>query len=352
MSKILVSVEELKKRQSLPLFDKIKWLIERYIDFVEVYGVNGVYLGFSGGKDSQVLKDAIDRLHAGEMMEYLDKEYLFLYNKLIKETPPPRSAFCDTGLEFPEIRKNVKKFDNVDWLKPEMLWVDVVVRHGFLIGGKKVSRSVSDLRNPTSTNVASRSLYLTGIKRDGTVSKTFKLAKQWLKLIDAPFNVSNKCCDIFKKNPFKAYEKLTGRKPISGTTAAESEMRRISYMATGCNSFGSKAISRPLSIWTEQDVWDYAKLMNIRFAEVYYSREVDFLENDGSLKKVMVDGERQTGCMFCLVGQPKHIKERMDRLEITHNKQYRFLMDGKVNMRSVLEYLGIRKQSKQINLFD
>lgn len=50
---------------------------------------------FSGGKDSQVL------LHIARSM-----------------FPNIPAVFCDTGLEYPEIRKHVQTFENVVWMKP------------------------------------------------------------------------------------------------------------------------------------------------------------------------------------------------------------------------------------------
>ena len=285
-----IDTVELKRRLSLPLEEKVKWAIEKYLDYLEVYSTEGVYLSFSGGKDSQVLCHIIDELHAGNMCHYLTKEYKFLYDKLVRGKPSPPKVFCDTGLEFPEIRKHVKKFDNVVRLKPKMKWTEVVMDIGFLIGSKKTSRMISDLRHPTENNKASRNLYLTGIKRDGTKTKSFKLAKRWRKLIDADFKVSGKCCDVFKKDPFKEYEKLTGRKPIMATLTEESVQRRVSYLQTGCNSFGVRAKSRPLSIWREEQVWEYSEKNNIRFADVYYEREVEIKENDGTLSKAVVKG--------------------------------------------------------------
>jgi len=339
-SKIIIDRNELIKRQSLSLGEKISHTLETYIDYFEVYKGN-VYLSFSGGKDSQILGDLIDKLHDGKLDIYLKFEYLYLKNYLkINSDNKPVRVFCDTGLEFPEIRSHVKKFENTVWLKPKRLWTDVVINVGFLIGSKKTSRMISDIRNPTGKNTNSINLYLTGIKSDGSISKSFKLANIWKPLINAPFQVSGKCCDIFKKEPFHRYEKLTGKKPITATTAQESDMRRISYMQTGCNSFGSKPMSRPLSIWTENDIWDYHNHFNIKFAEVYYDREVEFLENDGTLTIIKVEGEKRTGCIFCLIGNPKQIKGRFDRLKITHQKIYKALMSV-VDMKKVFEYLGI-----------
>lgn len=342
---MLVSREELKRRQGFNLWHKRQWAIFRYIDYVEVYHETGVYQGFSGGKDSQTLDDLIRRLHAGELNEYLEREYILLYKMYIEGKPPPPKVFCDTGLEFDEIRAHVKTFTDVTWLKPKMLWTDVVTNIGFLIGSKKQSRMIHTVSNPTENNEASRNLYLTGIKQNGEKSKDFKIAKRWLPLLKAPFKVSHKCCDIFKKEPFHRYEAKTGRKPISGTTAEESGLRRATYLKYGCNSFGDDPMSRPLSIWTKSDIWQNAKELGIRFCEIYYEREVDFIEDDGQIVKIMVDGEEQTGCMYCLVGPPKDIEKRWDRMRITHNKKWRFMMDSpKVKIRQVLEFIGINSK--------
>jgi len=59
-----VTYEEYVNRVNLSLEEKIQWTIERYIDFREVYK-DKCFLAFSGGKDSQVMADIIDRLHDG-----------------------------------------------------------------------------------------------------------------------------------------------------------------------------------------------------------------------------------------------------------------------------------------------
>ena len=48
--------------------------------------------------------------------------------------------------------------------------------------------------------------------------------------MDAPFDVTNKCCDVLKKNPFKKYEKETGKVPFIGTMASESFLREQTYL--------------------------------------------------------------------------------------------------------------------------
>lgn len=335
-----VSISELRERQALPLLEKMKWAAQRYIDFIEPLDGRPVYLGFSGGKDSQTLMHFLEQLHNGTFEFLLENDYLFLYRRLVKGKPVPPSVFCNTGLEFDMIRQHVKKFPDTIWLSPAQKWTEVVKDHGFLIGGKKLSRQLHDIRNPTGRNEKTRTLYLTGVNSKGEFSKNWKLPEKWRPLIDAPFNIAGKCCDVFKKDPFAKYEKETGRLPITATMVEESDMRRISYLKTGCNSFdkGSE-MCRPLSIWLESDVWEYSEKYNVRFCEIYYDREMkieglDFLIN--------VAGEKRTGCTICLVGDKKMIVERFKRLKIVEPKKYNFYVnDPKINMRQIFEFLGI-----------
>lgn len=94
--------------------------------------------------------------------------------------------------------------------------------------------------------------------------------EQWRFLVDADFNVSERCCDIMKKRPFHDYVKETGRRPITGTMADESLSRRTNWYQHGCNAFdGKDPISAPLSFWTEQDIIQYIHDYNIPYCSVY-----------------------------------------------------------------------------------
>lgn len=90
---------ELKQRQSLPLRAKITMTISRIRDWYEYWFMKGedVYLSWSGGKDSTVLKHIIDT-----NMPY--------YNI--------KSVYVDTGLEYPEIREFVKKDPKCSYFTP------------------------------------------------------------------------------------------------------------------------------------------------------------------------------------------------------------------------------------------
>lgn len=76
--------------------------------------------------------------------------------------------------------------------------------------------------------------------------------------LDAPFEISNKCCDVMKKDPVHRYTKETGRQPITAQMAEESRLRTQKWLQHGCNAFeATNPISNPMSFWTEQDVLKY-----------------------------------------------------------------------------------------------
>lgn len=119
------TLNELRQWQALPLSIKVRMTEERIRMWVREYGESGVYLSFSGGKDSTVLLDIVR-------------------NRLgYKEIP---AVFVDTGLEYPEIREFVKTFDNVVWLKPQMQFRKVIETYGYPFISKEVSEAVEGAR--------------------------------------------------------------------------------------------------------------------------------------------------------------------------------------------------------------
>lgn len=82
-------ISDLWQMQSLPLEAKIRMTKYRIRQWVEYYGEDGVYVSFSGGKDSTVLLDLVRQMYSNVT-----------------------AVFVDTGLEYPEIREFVKTFSN------------------------------------------------------------------------------------------------------------------------------------------------------------------------------------------------------------------------------------------------
>ena len=156
-------------------------------------------------------------------------------------------------------------------------------------------------------------------------------------LLEAPFNISSKCCNVMKKQPFKAYERRTGRKPITAQMADESRLRTQQWMNNGCNGFDMKhPISNPMSFWTKQDVLLYAKINNLDICSVYGEIVKDYkdmgqVEGQLSFADLMQSSEQEifelgkvilkttgcdrTGCVFC--GYGCHLeKQRPNRFEL------------------------------------
>lgn len=295
-----IQLWQLKQRQSLPLEAKIihsKNVIRQWYEAHD----GQVYVSFSGGKDSTVLLHLVRSIYGEDV----------------------KAVFVDTGLEYPEIKDFVKQTPNVDVVKPEMSFREVLKTQGYPVGSKMVSRMVRTIRNETPNNQATRTLYLTGIKQDGTKSKYFKLAKKWHPLINAPFDVSEKCCDYMKKKPFDKYVKKTGLKPYSGVMASDSQLRRGSYLQSGCNSFKTM-MSIPLAIWTEADVWEYLLKYNVPYCKIYDM------------------GEKRTGCIFCLFGiQMEKSPNRFERMKKTHPKLYDYCMNN-LGLKEVLDYINVK----------
>lgn len=272
-----------------------------------------VYVSFSGGKDSTVL------LHIARQM-YPDIE----------------AVFVNTGLEYPEIQKFVKSFDNVTIIRPEMRFDEVINNYGYPIISKNTSRKIHDAR--AGKEWAVKYVDGTATKADG--KKSFFTIEKYKPLLSADFLISNKCCDVMKKEPLKNYGKATGKKPITAQMADESKQRLAQWLQKGCNAFDTKSpMSNPMSFWTEQDVLLYIKRFDVPIASVYgdivyqENAEQTRLEEFGiegvGTDRLITTGCDRTGCIFCAFGC--HLEKepsRFQRLKETHPRQYKYCIGG------------------------
>jgi 3'-phosphoadenosine 5'-phosphosulfate sulfotransferase (PAPS reductase)/FAD synthetase len=160
---------------------------------------------------------------------------------------------------------------------------------------------------------------------------TFSLEK-YKFFLDCPFEISNRCCTVMKKEPSKRYSKETGRKPITATMASESRLRTQKWLQNGCNGFEMKSpISNPMSFWTEQDVLTYIYENDIKIAEPYGNivTEDNQIPFAGCACTLCTTGCHRTGCIYCGFGA--HLEKgegRFERLKRTHPKQYDFCING------------------------
>lgn len=311
--------EDLKAMQAWPLERKIRVTQLRIMEWYK-YWDGEAYISFSGGKESTVLLDLARRVY-----------------------PDIEAVFVDTGLEYPEVKRFVSSHDNVTKIRPEKTFHEVLTEKGYPIGSKKIARMLRTCQNPTDRNKVTVRLYRTGIKRDGTRSKNFKLAKRWLKFIDSEYRASEECCDIIKKAPLKKFGKATGKKPIIGTMAEDSAFRKINWLKTGCNAFDTDDPQcKPLSFWTEQDILRYLKITGLEYCSVYGEIREQQQETMQFLQKnLYTTGCDHTGCMFCMFGvHLENEPNRFQRMRITHPRQYNYCIN-KLGCGAVLDYIGV-----------
>lgn len=314
--------EHLRYLQSLPLGMKIRLAQQRVHEWVREFGENGVYVSFSGGKDSTVLLDIVRSLY-----------------------PSVPAVFVDTGLEYPEIRAFVKTIENVVWLKPEMTFNLVLETYGYPVISKECSGKVYDARR--GSKLAAR--YFDGSLIYNGKPSSYSL-ERYAYLLDAPFPISNKCCDVMKKKPCKKYEKQAGRLPIIATMTCESRLREQQWLQHGCNAFEEdRPRSAPMSFWTEQDVLRYIHTHNLRYARAIYGDivcdcddpEQLRLEETAEALPLKTTGASRTGCMFCMFGvQCESHPNRFERMKKTHPQLWDYCIN-KLGCGAVMDYIGV-----------
>lgn len=306
-----MDINELKLLQNYPLELKVEKTKLRIIEWVSYYGEENVYVSFSGGKDSTVLLHIVRSLY-----------------------PEVEAVFSNTGLEFPEIVKFVKTFDNVTIVRPEKNFKEVIKECGYPIVSKSVSNCVRLARkNIIDGKDTLRVRQIRGLEKGSKFNKG-----KWEFLLDAPFKISDECCNHLKKNPLKKWEKENKKHPMIATMAAEGGARKEAYLKTGCNSF-KNGKSQPLGFWTEQDILEYIVTNNLEIASVY--GDIIKCEEKGNII-YKTTGESRTGCVFCGFGC--HLEKnpnRFQRLKVTHPKLHNYCIN-KLGMGEVLDYINVK----------
>jgi len=82
-----------------------------------------VCVSFSGGLDSTVL--------------------LHLVRSIYPECP---AYFVDTGLEYPEIKEQVKRTPNVTTVRPKLSFKQVLEKYGYPVASKRVAQYVGEVQ--------------------------------------------------------------------------------------------------------------------------------------------------------------------------------------------------------------
>lgn len=235
----------------LILFDRLNVIR----DVVEKYSEDKFYISFSGGKDSTVLH--------------------YLFDEALQNNKIPR-VFCDTGIEYNDIKAFVQELakndDRFIILKPSHNVKATLEKYGYPFKSKEHSNILAVYQNSGKTKSVDK--YLSGIriKDEQEIETSFKCPKilTYQFSDDFKIKVSDKCCKKLKKEPFKSYEKQSGRNIcITGMRKSEGGYRNnINCIVYGKDKRMKKF--HPLS--KVNDEWEdwYIQKRGIQLCKLYY----------------------------------------------------------------------------------
>lgn len=300
-------IQKLKQMQSLPLEQKIIMSKMRIRQWHEHYE-GSVCVSFSGGVDSTVL------LHL-----------------VRQEFPDVKGVFVNTGLEYPQIVKFVHSLPNIDIIRPKLTYKEVIERYGYPVISKQTSEKIEDVRT-------TKSEHMRNLRLGKSDSKLGKLSNKWMYLVDAPFKISSRCCDVLKKAPLLKYQRENQVFPYVGTMAEESFRRQQSYCKHSCNAFNMKEPqSRPLMFWSKNDVLQYLRDYNVDYCKNIYG-DIVTDSTTGSLTTTLA---KRTGCTFCMFGvHMEKYPNRFQRMEKENPALYDYCIN-KLGLGKVLGYCHI-----------
>lgn len=299
---ILSRKYKLELLKSLSLELKIKKSQNLISEAIDKYGISHIYISYSGGKDSTVLSHIARQLY-----------------------PDILHIFSNTTCEYPETIKHVLWERDSNGMNLEIatpydrfgkIWnfKRVVEEEGFPAFSKVVANAIRTYRRAQ-----------TDITKQNSLDYMNRRFKKFIRYKD--FNISDKCCEKLKKAPIKKLAKTLGMDcSIIGTLAEESRQRELDWINYGCNVFEVKKDNqcRPLSFWTEEDIYNYIEIYNLKISDLY------------SL------GYTRNGCMFCGFGVEYDVidgKNRYQRLAETHPKCYKYLIE---NFKDILDECNIK----------
>lgn len=307
----MISTSELKQMQSLPLRMKILKTVARIGEFHDEYD-GMVYVAFSGGTGSTVLADIVSKTY-----------------------PSIPLVFCNTGNEYPDLVQFALSKNPVV-IRPEHSYKWVCEHYGYPVVSKEVSKNISRYRGTTSD--VQKDLRLNGgINPTSGKKQARGIPLKYQYLINAPFKISDMCCEIIKKQPFKKYDKESGRFPITGEMASESRKRQQTYLKTGCNNYNSKIPkSMPMGFWTQQDILQYIVTFELPYAPTYGK-----IKRSEGVGKFYTTKEGRTGCYNCMFGvQLETGQNRFERMKRDYPRLYSVCMNQ--GLGTIMDYMGIK----------
>lgn len=256
------------------------------------------FLSYSGGKDSHFLY-------------WFIKEYLHDTDIEI--------VGVNTYMEHHEILKRIlKNCDRV--LLPKMKPMEIKEKYGIPCFSKSQDYFIEQIQKGSQAPSILARFYGTS-KSWHNVSKK---ARNYV-LSGKAHKISPKCCKYLKKEPFRIYEKETGKKAILGIRSSESKLRQTQYKTC----FTKDKKFTPIHDLSDELLEKITQKYNIEVPEVY--------------KYIS-----RTGCMGCPYGSYK--KECEKELLLINQNQKKFVCEY---FKESYDVLGINTIiEKQTTIYD
>lgn len=379
--KMEYTFEEINAEQKRPLNEKIKTALE-VLRKAETLSRHHIAIAFSGGKDSQVVADLIERF-----CPELHKRCFLI--------------FGNTGVEFPESLKFAREYGKkhfgdrffetkplplpedelrydaarqlVNKIEQENALTEILKDDGKLASQKALIEAAKKrgwtlntencffaghpmnflycleqygmplLGKSASKLDAHRINIECFLKYSRTASDSEKLKDYYDVLRECKF--SQHCCKLLKKMPSEELQKkLDVDVIIKGLMAEESHTRMINVSTRG-HIFESRREHitdgpfyhvSPIALWTDRDIWNYINYYKLEYSPLY---DITYEDKDGQTRHI-----ERNGCMFCgtdLLYRDNHLAV----LRKTHPKAYEICME-KFGYRKALHTL-FKKYKKQ-----
>lgn len=363
MLKEKYSFKEIIEAQKRPLEEKISLSVEVLRKAYKLSRHN-VAIAFSGGKDSTVVADLIER--------FLPEEFSRTF-----------CIFGNTGVEFPESLKFARSYGNnhfgvrfketkpLELQEPELRYnfareivnqlekenaldevlksdgklksqkalINAAKRRGYVLDrsncfkvGTKMTFAYcleqygAPLLGKSASKLDAHRINIECfLKYSDTASEKDELKEYYDTLRECKY--SQHCCTLLKKKPSeKIQAELDCDVIIKGLMAAESHTRMVNVATRGHIFASSRPHIKdgafyhvsPIAMWTDDDIWDYIHKYAVEYSSLY---DITYTDKDGSEKHI-----KRNGCMFC--GTDIQFKDNhLSVLRQTHPKAYRVCMD-------------------------
>lgn len=365
------SFNEIIEYQKRPLNEKVEFAVEVLRRAATLTRGHNAAIAFSGGKDSLVVADLIERfvpeLHERiycifgntgcefpESLNFARKYGVGHYGERFKETRPLpleqdelRYEFARELIQRLEVEGALGEVLKDDGkLKGQAALIAAAKRRGYVLERKNcffkgepmsfaycIEQYGAPLLGKAASKLDAHRINIECfLKYSNTATDDPKLKEYYGALRECKF--SQHCCKLLKKEPSERMQaELDVAVIIKGLMASESHTRMVNVSSRG-PIFASKRkhikdgafyhIS-PLCFFTDEDIWEYIRQYNLEYSPLY---DITYEDENGDTKRIA-----RNGCMFC--GTDIQFKDNhLSVLRKTHPRAYH----------TAMEHFGYREQ--------